>query len=95
MPSLSELAAPGVRFVELEREGVELLERDVVVVVLPRLAQPALDGVAVALGEVVEHVPLFVLHAALNGDIVPEHLADRFAEGFGAVDHEQQPLLDV
>src|SRR5262249_21328355 len=36
-----------------------------------------------------------VLHAALNRDVVAEHPADRLPEGFGAVDHEQQPLLDI
>jgi len=36
-----------------------------------------------------------VLHAALDRDLVPEHLADRLAQGFGAVDHEQEPLLDI
>ena len=49
----------------------------------------------VALGEVVEHVALLVLHAALDRDFVREHLTDRLAQRFGAVDHEQQSLLDI
>ena len=47
--------------VELERERGELLERAVVVGLLPRPAQPRLDRVAVALGEMVKHVALLVL----------------------------------
>jgi hypothetical protein len=38
---------------------------------------------------------LLVLHAALDRDFVLEHLADRLAQRFGAVDHEQQALLDI
>jgi hypothetical protein len=67
-----------VLFVELERERLELLERDRVVGVLSRLAQPAFDPVAVTLGEVVEHVAFLVLHAALHRDVVAERLADGF-----------------
>ena len=33
--------------------------------------------------------------AALDWDLVAEHLPDGFSERFGAVDHEQQPLLDI
>jgi hypothetical protein len=47
--------------VELERECVELLERAVVVGVFPRLAQPRLDCLAVALGEMVQDIAFFVL----------------------------------
>ena len=46
--------------VEVERQRGELLERDVVVIVLPRLAEVSLDCVAVAFGEVVENVSFFV-----------------------------------
>ena len=46
--------------VEVERQRGELLERDGVVIVLPRLAELSLDCVAVAFGEVVENVSFFV-----------------------------------
>jgi hypothetical protein len=95
MPSRSELAAPGCAFVELDRERVELLQREIVVGVLPGLTQPALDRVAVALGEVVEHVSLLVDHTALHRHIAAEHLADGFPQRLPAVQDEQQPLLDV
>jgi len=36
-----------------------------------------------------------VLHAPLDGDVVAEHLAYGFPQSLRAVDHEQQPLLDV
>ena len=75
----------GVRVVELERQRVELLEGDVVIVVLPRLTRPPLDRVAVGLGGVVENVSLFVLHTALNRDVVAEHLADRRAQRLSAL----------
>ena len=80
---------------ELDREAAELLERAGVVGLLPRVLQPELDRWAVAFGEMFEHVALFVAHAALERDLVAEHLPDRLAQGFGAVDHEQQPLLDI
>jgi hypothetical protein len=81
--------------VEFERQRGELLKREVMVGLLPRLAELALGRVPVTLGEVVQNVSLFVLHAALDRDLVPEHLTDRLAERFGAVDHEQQPLFDI
>ena len=49
-----------MRVVELERQRGELLERGVVIGLLPRATQPQLDGVAVALGEVVENISLLV-----------------------------------
>ena len=61
IPSRSEAAAPGWSRSSSSAQRGELLERDVVVGLLPRLAEPALDRVAVALGEVVEHVSLLVL----------------------------------
>ena len=62
---------------------------------LPRLVEAELDRRAVALGEMLEHVALLVPDAALDGDLVAEHLADRFAQRFGAIDHEQQALLNI
>jgi hypothetical protein len=78
MPSRSEAVAPGVGAVELQRERGQLLERLVVVGLLPRPAELGLDRWAVALGKMVEHVALLVLHAALDGDVVAEHLPDGF-----------------
>jgi hypothetical protein len=49
-----------VGVIELDCERVELLECAVVVGLLPRPAEPRLDRLAVALGEVVEHVSLLV-----------------------------------
>jgi hypothetical protein len=72
--------AGGMRMVEFDRQGIELLERAVVVGLLPRPPEPHLDGLAVALGEMVEHVAFLVLHAALNWDVVAEHRADRFPQ---------------
>ena len=60
MPSRSEAAAPGWLALELAGERLSLLERAVVVVSAHARAQPALDQVAVAFGEVVEHVALLV-----------------------------------
>ena len=62
---------------------------------LRRLDETLLDWATVGLGEVIEHVAFLMADAALNGDLVPEHLADRFAQGFGAVDREQHSLLDI
>jgi hypothetical protein len=84
-----------VRAVELEREPVELLERAVVVGVLPRRAESRLDRLAVALGEMVERVLLLVLDAALYGHVVAEHPADGFPKRLRSVDDEQQALLDI
>jgi hypothetical protein len=50
-----------------------------VVVELPRRPQPALDGGAVALGELIEDVSLFVADAALHRGSGAEHVTDRLA----------------
>ena len=52
--------------VKLERERGQLLERTVVVGLLPRPAEPRLDWVAVALGEMVKHIALLVLLIATS-----------------------------
>ena len=85
----------GVGAVQLKRQCVELLEREVVVGLLQGPAQPGLDGLAVALGEMVKHVALLVLRTALDGDVVAEHPADGFPQALRSVDHEQNALLDV
>jgi hypothetical protein len=46
--------------VELERQRVEALEREVVIGLLPRLVQPALDGVGVSLGDGASGISLLV-----------------------------------
>src|SRR5438552_2907651 len=48
---------------------------------LPRPAEPRLDRLAVAFGEMIEHVALLVLDAALHGHAVAEHLPDGLPEG--------------
>jgi hypothetical protein len=51
----------------------------------PRAAQAGLDRLAVAFGEMIEDVAFFVLHTALDGDVVAEHLPDGFAQRLGAL----------
>ena len=55
-----------MRVVKLECQRDELIERGLVVGLLPRPAQPRLDRGAVALGEVIEDVALFVLLIATS-----------------------------
>ena len=55
-PSLQRAGGAGVETLELGRERLEAVERERVVVGGPRAAQPGLDGRAVALGQVLEHV---------------------------------------
>ena len=81
-PSLSELAAPGC------------VERECVVVGGPRAAQPHLDRGAVALGQVVEHVSLFVADAALHRHRA-EYLGHGGPECLAAVEDDEHALLDV
>ena len=81
--------------VEFERQCVEVFERAVMVALGPRPAQAGLDLLAVAFGEMVEHVAFLVLHAALNGHLVAEHLPDGFPERLRSVNDEQHPLLDI
>ena len=45
--------------------------------------------------DVTVFMTFLVPHAALDRDVVAEHLADRLAQRFGAVDHEQHPLLGI
>lgn len=71
------------------------LERLVVVVERPCLPKPPLDGRAVAFGEVVEHVSFFVADAALHRGVDSEHVADGLPERLGAVEDDQDALLDV
>ena len=95
IPSRSDAAAPGSSTVELDREPVELLERTIVVSLGPSPAKPRLDGLAIALGEMVKDIAFLVLHAALNGHVVAEHPPDRFTQCLRSVDDQQQSLLDV
>jgi hypothetical protein len=67
---------------ELESEAVQLLERLVVIGFRLRLGEPPLDWTAVGLGEMLEHVALLRADAALDGDLVAEHLPDRLAQRF-------------
>jgi hypothetical protein len=52
--------------VQLNRQCVELLERAVMVGLLPRPAQPRLDRVAVALEEMIKHIAFLVLLIATS-----------------------------
>ena len=76
-------------------EYLEALAGGGVVVGRPRLPQPAAHQWAVALGQVVEHVSLFVAHTALNRRIGPEDVADGLPKCLGAVDDHQHALVDV
>src|SRR4051812_4096098 len=51
-----------VRALQLARQALQSVKRDGVIVERPCGAQPALDRRAVALGEVVEHVPLSLIN---------------------------------
>jgi hypothetical protein len=84
----------GIRSSELRGERSQLIERTGMVVVRPRSPQPLLHRRPLALGQVVEDIPLLVPDAPLHG-CVAEDGADRLAERLGAVDHEQDPLLGV
>jgi hypothetical protein len=71
---------------EVVGERLELIERSVVVIERPRAAEAVTHERAVALGQMVEHVSLFVTHAALDRGVEAEHVADRrrrVANGFG------------
>src|SRR6266540_6702084 len=94
MPSRSEPAAPGWGALELTGQRLQAIEGAVVVVVDPGGPEPALDGRAVALGQVVEHVSFLVADTALHGRLA-EDGADCLAQRLGTVDHEQHPLLGV
>ena len=52
--------------VELERQGGQLLEREVVIGLIPGPAQPRLDRPAVALGEMIENISFLVLLIATS-----------------------------
>ena len=71
--------------VELEREACQLLERPLVVGLLPRPAKPGLDRRPVALGEMVKHVSLLVPGSAAPARLA-EHLPHRFPERLRSVD---------
>src|SRR4051812_42154642 len=66
MPSRSDAGCAGVAAGELVSEHPELLERPIVIVERPSCAQPPTNVRLVALGQVAEHVALFVAHAALD-----------------------------
>ena len=80
--------------VQLGRERLEAVERERVVVGGPRAAQPGLDGRAVALGQVLEHVAFLVAHATLHRDGA-EDLGHGGPECLGAVEDDEHALLAV
>src|SRR6266540_3468751 len=65
-----------------------------VIVTRPRSSQPLLHRRSVALGQVVEHIPLLVADTALDRHWA-EHLVDRLAQCFGAVDHAEHALAEI
>ena len=81
--------------VKLDCECVELFKRAVMIGLRPRATQASLDRLTVALGEMIEDVACFVLHAALDGHVVAEHLPDRFAQRLRSVNDEQHSVLDI
>jgi hypothetical protein len=81
--------------VELAGENLEAFQGGGVIVQRPRLAQPPLDERAVALGEVVEHVSLFVADTALHRGVDAEDVTDGLSERLGAVEHNEHALLDI
>jgi hypothetical protein len=79
---------------EIAAQDAELVERPAQIGLGPRAAQPALDGGAVALEQVVEHAALLVSDSSLHPALA-EHRPDRVPERPGAVDHEQDALLGI
>jgi hypothetical protein len=55
----------------------------------------AVDPGPITLGQVVEHVSLFVADAALHRGVDAEHIADGLPERLGAVEHVERALLDI
>ncbi len=85
----------GVGALELGGEEAKLLLGPGVIVSLQRSAQAPAHRGAIALGQVFEHVSLLVAHAALDRGVLPEHVADRPPERFGAVEHAEHALSGV
>ena len=80
---------------KLGSEYAQAVERQLVIFQRPGFPQSALDGGPVALGQVLQDVSLLMTNAALHRCPLAEHIPDRLAQRFRAVDHEQRPLLGV
>jgi hypothetical protein len=76
------------------RRAPQAVQRASVVVLGPCGAQLVLDLRAVALGQVVEDVSLFVAHTTVDGHRA-EHLVDGGPERLAAIEDDEHALLDV
>jgi hypothetical protein len=63
--------------------------------VVERGGELAIAPRLLVLWEVVADVAALVQRAPLDEPAVAEHLAHRGGEGFGAVDHDQQPAVGI
>ena len=61
----------------------------------PRAADPDEDHRALPFGQQIADVALLVAMAAVNQRVLAEHVLDRLAQRFAAVDHEQDRLLGI
>jgi len=61
----------------------------------PRATQPALDGRAVTLGQVLEHIAFFMANTPLDRGASPEDVLDGLPERLGTVKDRQDALLGV
>ena len=86
-------AAPGWVFSSSVRVRVQAPDGAVRVRVAPGLHQLSSRERVLRFREVGEHVALLVDVAAVHDGALPEAVADRFAERFRAVDHDQQAML--
>src|SRR5512144_2445127 len=92
-PSRSEAAAPG--WVLFSSPASCLALRSPCSVGVPeRLDQFGVDPLRVLLGQVVGHVPALVQGTALDQRLVAEHLPHPGRERLGAVEDDQQPVLE-
>jgi hypothetical protein len=66
-----------------------------VIVERPRCPEASAHERLVALGQVAEHVALFVADTPLDRRVDTEHLVDGLAQRLGAVDHDEHALLDI
>jgi len=85
----------GVAALQFRAKSLQPVERPVVIVERPGVAQSAFDRRPVALGQVLQDVALLVADAALHRRAFAEHVPDRLPQCFRAVDHEQHSLLRV
>jgi hypothetical protein len=95
MPSRSDAAGARIGAGELVGEHAQPLQGGVVVIERPGSAQPAADGVALVLGQVIEHVAFLAADAALDRGVDAEDVVDGLAQRLGAVEDDQHALVDI